>query len=304
MKKVLVTGASGFLGSTLIKRAAQKSDWDLYAVVSGKRAVEFPENVKIVVANILEDVSYIREINPDIVIHMAWGFGNSNYRASTSNILWLEASLSLLREFAESGGKYFFFAGSSSEYGHNLDEMCVESHYTQPEDLYGMCKNSFNRLASMFCSLNGIKYSSGRIFTVYGAGDRHLFGLIPSAIKALAANEDFSCREPEKKWNFIYSEDVVSAIIKAIENYHEGIFNIAGETATVYDVLKVIHKYTKSTGEIKCDGTSKAQNGLIADTHILRNVIGFVPQIDLNEGIRRTVEWWNEERLKMRGSEE
>lgn len=301
MRKVLITGASGFLGSNLISQAVKKTDWKIYAVVSGKRPISFPDGVTPVTANLLEDSgeeSIVKIIEPEIIIHMAWGFDGGGYRSSQANMQWLEASLRLLRDFAECGGKYFFFAGSSSEYGHNVEGFCTEASLTNPEDLYGMCKNSFNRVASMFCELNNIKYSSGRIFTVYGAGDRHPFGLIPSAVAAFEKNEDFYCREPGKQWNFIYAEDVVSAIIEAIKSEYLGIFNIAGETETVYEVLRKIHQCTKSEGKIVCSESKQKLNGLIADTHILNDVIGFTPQISLDEGIKRTVAWWKEEMME------
>ena len=295
MEKVLITGASGFIGRAITSVAARESDWDVYAVVSGKRDVRFEENVSIVKAD-LTDPSQIEarleEIRPDIIFHLAWNLGNHGFLASDSNLTWLETSLRIMKKFVELGGKHFFFAGSSAEYGYS-SSICRESDEGQPEDLYGMCKSSFSRVGRMYCKSNGVTFTAARIFSAYGVGERHVLHIVPSAIDALNRNERFVCKAPENRWDYVYIDDVAEAAVCAVKKRYDGIVNIAsGAPSSIRDLLGTIAaefgapeliEYREQTGEPRL---------LLADTTVLTEEIGYKNKVDLQSGIRQMVDWW------------
>jgi nucleoside-diphosphate-sugar epimerase len=148
MEKVLVTGASGFLGQAIVKKLSNEKKWEIYALASGRHPVDFLSGIKKAycdLLNPLEQKNIIDSIKPEIILHLAWDLSHEYFLESVNNIAWLEASLHLLRLFRESGGKYFLFAGSSAEYSkeHNTTTGVVSSSGS----LYGRCKLAFTNIA-------------------------------------------------------------------------------------------------------------------------------------------------------------
>ena len=119
MKKLLITGASGFIGRHVVEELASRSEYDITAVVSGRKEISFPENVRIEKADLLDPETIdnlIGKVQPELCCHFAWALNASGFKTSPLNLQWLEASIRILRLFVKNGGKKFLFAGSSSEY--------------------------------------------------------------------------------------------------------------------------------------------------------------------------------------------
>lgn len=297
MKKVLITGASGFIGKAITSAAAKEPDWEVYAVISGKREIRFDGNVHIVKAD-LTDLSQVEarleEVRPDIIFHLAWNLGDRGFLDSESNLTWLETSLCILKKFVSLGGQHFFFAGSSAEYGYGSN-ICRETDEGRPEDLYGMCKSSFSRVGRMFSQSNGITFTSARIFSAYGVGERHILHIIPSAIDALNRGERFVCKAPENQWDFVYIDDIAGAAVCAAKQRYNGVLNIAsGAAASIRELLETIAGEFGSPELIEYCEQSGAPKLLLADTHALTETLGYKPKVDLKSGIKQTVAWWKE----------
>jgi len=129
MKRVMITGASGLIGKGVLTAVLDRSDWEIHVVASGRHAHHFSNKVhahKADLSDIRACEQLMKNVSPDIMIHLAWSLDEHDYANSDSNLIWVENSLCLLRLFFGEGGQRFIFAGSASEYG-ELGGRCLET---------------------------------------------------------------------------------------------------------------------------------------------------------------------------------
>jgi nucleoside-diphosphate-sugar epimerase len=295
LSKLLITGASGFIGHAVTELAALQPEWEVYAVISGRREVRFARNVHVVQADltdISEAASVANRVRPDILLHLAWNLEGKAFLDSPANLLWTGVSLQLLRTFAECGGSRFVFAGSSAEYGYSLS-LCSEAGPANPSDLYGESKLALSNIAGRFCRNQGIGFLNLRFFSVYGVGETHRLHAVPSAISSFLEGRRYCCRGPNNEWDYIYIDDAARACVETMKSDFTGIVNVAGgKPVTMREVFTHI---ADSAGrrDLLCFENLDAQGSrLIADTSVLERKIGYRSIVDIREGIDRTVAWW------------
>ncbi len=296
MCTILVTGASGFLGKHLVEELSKCKEYNVVAVVSGRRIVKFPQCVKTVACNLLKEQereTLITDIKPEIICHLAWGQDNADFRNSVCNLEWLEASISILRNFVKSGGQVFYFAGTSSEYDYN-DGKAHENVKLSQMSMYGECKKSFSSIMSNYCERNGVRYIDARYFTIYGEGDPHKFGAIPETIKKLINNENVICKAPNTIRDYIYVKDAVYATSSIINSSFCGSINIgSGIPHTMKEVFTLIAKELGKEHLLGFENQDICDLILVADVSKLNNYKHKF--IDFELGIKNTIDWWKRE---------
>ena len=275
MRKMLITGASGNIGMPIVRELYEKVNYEIYVVTSGRKDVEFPKGVNVVTANLLvrdQSITLIEEIEPDVMLHLAWKVSEPDYLTSKSNLLWLEDSLFILRKFIESGGKYFAFAGSCAEYGHFNGHS--ENDNTVNVSLYGQCKNSFHKTALNLCGSSGVDYVNLRFFNTPGGG---FMTRVAETVAAFAAGEVFTCRyHPYSIFDYISSEDAARAVCEIIFMHYTGVINIgSGIPRVMGDVFKTVAKKMDSEHLLVFDYGTQSNEIQLANTYVLKNVIGY-----------------------------
>lgn len=301
MTRVLITGASGFLGSAITAQAALRSDWEVYAVTSGRRPVAFPPSVHPVTAD-LRDMAQcdalMGHLRPEKMIHLAWNLESRDFLNTDDNLTWLEIGLQLLRSFLANGGQRFLFSGSSAEYGYALP-VCRETQPGAPSDLYGMCKAAFTSVAQRLCENHGASYVTARYFSVYGPGETHLLHVIPLAIDALLSGRDFTCKGPNNVWDYVYIDDAAKATVHLLASDAHGVVNIAsGHPAKMREVFDTLGQVLGCPERIFYENEDQPGRTLVADTARLQSLFPNETVTALQTGLTNTIAWWKDQKNK------
>jgi nucleoside-diphosphate-sugar epimerase len=293
--KLLITGASGFLGKAVTEKIASKNRWVVYAATSGRRYVAFPDNVEVVNVDLLEGYNrqrMIESIRPDIILHLAWHAEDID---AESNIKWLEASLHLMCLFANSGGKQFLFAGTCQEIRNYFGKRKEQNLDTGILSMYGASKYAFSNVAMAFFEKRNIRFVNMRYFTLYGPGDNGPLPAIPKAIRAFLGKKVFVCSNPNNIWDYVYIDDSVEATLKILESEFHGVINIAsGLPLQMRDVFTIIANVMQCEDNLVFENQDVCKLILVGDTAVLEEKIGFKCKTPFEEGIKKTIEYFIE----------
>lgn len=301
MKRVLVTGASGFIGRHSIGPLLERG-FDVHCTTTRTRATETPPRAvwhRADLLNAKESREIFRDVRPTHMLHFAWFAEPGEYWTSPKNLDWEKASLSMLADFKDFGGKRAVFAGTCAEYDWDAGSFSESTTPTRPRTLYGACKNSLRQNAESFCGPNGISFAWGRIFFVYGPDERPS-RLVSSFIRSLLAGEEARCTSGTAVRDFLCSEDVASAFVSLLDGGVEGAVNIAsGKPISIRDLVTEIGRRLGRPDLIRLGAVAAATDEppvLVADTRRLTEEVGWRPKYGLDEGLDRTIAWWKENR--------
>lgn len=291
MTRILITGASGFLGLPIVREFVKQKEYQVYAVTSGLRAVEFPEGVIRVNVNLLDrdaTKEIIESVRPEIMLHLAWDLSKPDYPNAQSNLIWLEESLFMLRAFIASGGRYFAFSGSSAEYGRFTG--FAEGGTAVALSLYGQCKRSFHEAAMRVSQTGIVSYVNLRFFPILGRGVRKNIAAAAKAAAAFEAREKFVCKAPNNIWDFIAVDDAARAAYAVIKQGCTGVVNIGrGKPLMMGEVFKIIAKKMSCEELLVLEDTDVRSEILVADIGVLNCVVGYRCLVGLDKMLDETI---------------
>ena len=303
--RVLITGGTGFIGSHLTRFLVNKgisvavlkrpksNPWRILDVLPSVKIINCDLNLIKRCSPAYHD---IRSFRPDVVFHLAW-FGVSNlYRNDPAQIDYnLKSSLNLMRLVAEAGCNRWIGLGSQAEYG-KYNRPIKEDFATRPTTMYGAVKLCVCLLTQKLCEINGVDFVWLRLFSAYGPADNPNW-LIPYVILKLLSKQKPSLTLGEQQWDYIYIDDVVKALWKvSITPSAQVIFNLAsGKTYKIRYIVERIRDLIDPSlplgfGEIPYQSDQIVH--LEADITRLTNAISWRPLVDIDEGLKRTVEWF------------
>ena len=275
MKRVLLTGANGFLGKVVLQELLRRNRYMVHAVTSRKGSVPVAERVKEENCDLTDSIQVqglIERVRPDILIHLAWDQTSADFRMSDKNLLWLTVSMNLLYEFHHFGGGRFLFAGSSSEYDGEAGVFAEEVDVL-PVSLYGQCKKNFSTFGQQYCKGTNVSFVSLRYFTIYGAGDPHTFGAIPSTLRKLREGEAVTCNSPLTTRDYIYVGDAARITVELAEHEFEGIVNVAsGVPRTMEQVFTYIAQCMGKEELLAINTNNREKHIFEADISLLKRL--------------------------------
>ena len=238
----------------------------------------------------------IGDLRPTHLVHLAWCTRPAEYWTSLENLQWVRASLSLIEGFMRNGGERVVVAGTCAEYDWRYG-YCAE-HVTplKPTGMYGVCKNCVRALVDALAEQSGLSAAWGRIFFVYGPHENRE-RLVPSLIRRLLNEEVAVCSRPNEVRDYLYVEDVASALTALLESNVTGAVNIAsGRPMSMRDLVTIIAGKMGRSDLVDFAG-SDADNleapFLVAEVGRLQREVGWSPAFDADAGLGRTIEWWN-----------
>ncbi len=300
MKKILVTGASGFIGRTTLQLLLQQK-YEVHAVYYNK-TIQNNRNVHWHRTNLINllDIKHLLElVKPTYLIHLAWDVNPKYYRESATNLTWVQASIEIIKQFNNYGGKRVVFAGTCFEY--DLDYGYLKESLTpkKPEFLYGVSKSNLKDIIELYCKNNEISFAWGRIFYLYGPNESKE-RVIPYIINQLLQGEVVNLSHGNQIRDFLYVNDVGRAFVDILNSDIEGVVNIgSGSPVTLKQIFinigkKMGREDLLSFGTIKPN--EKEPKMIVADnTRLLKETL-WKQYYDLEKGINLTINWWRNNR--------
>ncbi len=292
MKRVLITGASGFIGRHSIQLLRQRG-YEVHAITTGIQPRGASAEVRWHQLSLLDAAAVeaaMSAIAPTHLLHLAWFVEAGQYWLSPQNFRWLEASVAMLRVFQDCGGQRVVMAGTCAEYDWSFGYLLEGRTPCQPVHLYGVCKNALHDLAKSFCNQSGIGFAWGRIFFVYGPGEPPS-KLVSSVARAILRSERAHCAQPKLIRDYLYVEDVASAFVALLDSDVQGAVNIAsGMPRTLSGIARTVAmmlgaEAQLSFGDVACTDPPV----LLGDNRRLAREVGWVPVFSLEEGLARTI---------------
>jgi len=302
MKRVLITGAAGFIGRHCLPILLARG-YEIHAADSRGSAENMPGVYwhQVDLLDSLEIRRLMGQVHPTHLLHFAWFTAPGEYWNSPENLHWVRASLDLLQSFAEYGGTRVVMAGSCAEYDWRYGYCAEQVTPLVPATLYGTCKHSLRIMLEASAAQAGLSAGWGRVFFLYGPHE-HPGRLVPSVIISLLKGEPARCSHGNQIRDFLYVEDVADAFTALLESNVTGPVNIAsGCPIALRDIIykladKIGRRDLIQLGVLPV--SVHEPHLLVADVSRLANEVGWVPRCDLNAGLESTVDWWKDHLLE------
>jgi nucleoside-diphosphate-sugar epimerase len=293
-KRVLVTGASGFVGRHALPTLAEKG-YEIHAISLNRQLTEIPavwHSADLLIRSSIAEL--LKTIRPTHLLHFAWYTEHGKFWNSPENVRWVEATLALVSMFVQSGGKRAVIAGTCAEYDWNYGLCTEEITPLSPCTLYGTCKNACRQITTAYANQVNLSLAWGRIFFPYGPcekGER----LVPSVIQALLKENPISCTHGNQFRDFIFVQDAADAFVELLESEVVGPVNIgSGQPTKIKEVVKLLVELVGGTREdpVRFGAITPPPNDppfLIANVGRISNEVGWKPRWQLREGLLETV---------------
>lgn len=303
MKKVLLTGGSGFIGRHTIPYLIE-NEFDIHILYNKKILREFHDVAEWHQCNLFnydQQKKILEKIKPTHLLHFAWEANPKIYKTSKENFIWVESTQNLLENFHKSGGKRAVLAGTCAEYDWRFEELSEFTTPLEPNTIYGECKNNMRIITEKIQNQKKLSIAWGRIFFLYGPNE-HKDRLVSSVINSLL-NDDYAlCTHGHQIRDFMYVKDIANAFVNLLDSNIESSVNIAsGKPIKLRNIINTIGEIIGKTHLIKYDAIDAEISDpsiLTADTTRLHNELQWHPDYELIEGLEETINWWREENIK------
>jgi nucleoside-diphosphate-sugar epimerase len=298
VSRVLVTGATGFIGRWALAPLLAAGH-EVHAVSTRPAPAWSPAGVQWHVADLLAPDAapdVIAAARPERLLHFAWDAEPGRFWTSMDNLRWVEATLRLLRAFADGGGTRAVLAGTCAEYAWVDETVCVEGvTRLEPATLYGAAKSGLRLVAEAHARQAGYELAWGRIFFVFGPheDERRLGG---SVAAALAGGAVAQTSHGEQVRDFLYAPELAEAFVAVLGSSVTGALNVAsGAPVPMRDLILALGDAAGRPELIEL-GARPANAGeptsLTADVSRLRDEVGWTPTRSLGEAAAATMRWW------------
>jgi UDP-glucuronate decarboxylase len=307
-KRVLVTGAGGFIGRSSIAPLKRKG-FEVHAVFSGNTPAHSATAVQGVFTHVADLLSesqvdaLLMRVAPSHLLHFAWIATPGVYWHSADNFRWLAASQYLLRGFRMRGGLRAVMAGSCVEYDWSKAGVCRETLSAMAEESPGLTPYAATKIAlqkalAQFSREETLSSAWGRIFFQFGPHE-HADRLVPSVVRHLLMKQEALCTHGRQIRSYLHVADVGAAFAQLLDSEIQGPVNIGSdERIALADLIERIALQIGRPDLVRLGARSAASDEpplLVPDVHRLRDEVQWRPQLSLNEGIRDAIAWWRGE---------
>ena len=322
MKKVLITGADGFIGSHLtemlvnkgykVKALAQYNSFNNWGWLE---TINCKKDIQVVVGDI-RDPYYCKYISKDIdiIFHLAALIAIPySYQAPESYVdTNIKGTVNICQSALDNGVSHFIHTSTSEVYGTAKYVPIDEKHELQPQSPYSATKIAADAMAKSFFNAFDLPLTIARPFNTYGPR-QSARAVIPTIITQIASGKkQIKLGDPSPTRDFNYVEDCCRGFVELAESKKTigETINIGSNTEiSIGDTFNLIKELMSSDVTLINDEQRKRPKKsevfrLCCDNKKIKELINYEPKIDIRNGLKKTIDWITKsENLKMYKSE-
>jgi nucleoside-diphosphate-sugar epimerase len=308
IKKIFVTGATGFIGRHLVHRLIAEG-YSVGAVVRSASESQKTSRIDGVtyfhgdIRNYEELKTAFSAFEPDVVIHLVTYYAVM-HQADEIGVMIdtnVKGTINLLEAAKESGTVKIFINTSSTQVYEQKKQRIKEEDVIKPQSLYAVTKLYAEEACSYYADAFHLPCVTLRLFPPYGPGD-HERRLIPYVIGSILKNTPPNLTTGKQEWDFVYIDDIVNAYMTVLKSSpfkeDHAIFNIGtGEAVFIRSVVEKIRGILGSDIDLPWGSVEHRANEVwynSADIKKAQTVLHWSPQTGIDEGIKKTVVWFRD----------
>jgi len=296
MNRVLVTGASGFVGRHVLEPLRAR-DFDVHAV-SLRAAPHTHAGVTWHRADLCDAEAVgilMTHVRPTTLLHFAWSVVPGGVAPAAEHVRWVQATLELLRAFERKGGRRAVLAGSCAEYDWEYGYCVEDLTPLVPRSFYGVAKNAVRQLAEAYATQQALSLAWARIFFVYGPHEP-LPRLVPSIVSALVNGQPAPCTHGDQFRDYLHVEDVAEACVTVLASELRGPVNVSsGVPVRVRDIAEHVARRVGRPDLLRLGARATPPGDpplLVGDPRRLIRETGWKARYPLDAGLDHTLDWW------------
>lgn len=302
--EILITGGAGFIGSHILEQLNEMPDMDVVVfdnLSSGSRD-HVPAGMELVEGDVCDEAAVdalFADHHFDAVIHLAAQtmVPTSVEQPVLDCQINLEGVLHVLEACRIHGTGHILFSSSAAVYGDNLHIPLKETERLVPTSPYGITKMATEHYLRVYHELYGMDATVFRFANVYGErqGEKGEGGVVSIFCKLLSQRQGITVfGDGNQTRDFVYAGDIAQAIIRALPLKGCHTMNVStGQETSINDLIRSFEKAVGYTVPVQYTAprTGDILRSVLSNEALKRD-LGFVPEMDLEEGIRRTYDWY------------
>ena len=308
--EILITGGAGFIGSHILAQLQGRRDMDVVVFdnLSSGSKEHVPAGMELVEGDVCDEAAVdalFADHHFDAVIHLAAQtmVPTSVEQPVLDCRINLEGVLHVLEACRTHGTGHILFSSSAAVYGDNLHIPLKETERLVPTSPYGITKMTTEHYLRVYHELYGMDATVFRFANVYGErqGEKGEGGVVSIFCKLLSQRQGITVfGDGNQTRDFVYAGDIAQAIIRALplKGYHT--MNVStGQETSINDLIRSFEKAVGYTVPVQYTAprTGDILRSVLSNEALTRD-LGFVPEMDLEEGIRRTYDWYRSQWTK------
>lgn len=288
--RVLLTGASGFIGRYVL-RALQQHGIEVVAVgrTRPQHSVLFIETDLL---SACDFTALLQQAQATHLLHLAWYAEHGKYWTSPLNLRWLEATTRLLEAFCAAGGQQVVIAGTCAEYDWTHGYCREDSTPLNPATFYGTAKDATRRLVMAVCAQHQVPCAWGRIFLPFGQGES-TSRLIPSLIEVFRGERAPFGVNAHAYRDFLHASDVAKGFVRLLTEGASGAYNVcSGEPRRLAEVVTTLASLLDADPAQVLALTMErpGEPPLLVGESLKLRALGWQPALTLAQGLERSLE--------------
>lgn len=308
--EILITGGAGFIGSHILAQLQGRRDMDVVVFdnLSSGSKEHVPAGMELVEGDVCDEAAVdalFADHHFDAVIHLAAQtmVPTSVEQPVLDCRINLEGVLHVLEACRIHDTGHILFSSSAAVYGDNFHIPLKETERLVPTSPYGITKMTTEHYLRVYHELYGMDATVFRFANVYGErqGEKGEGGVVSIFCKLLSQRQGITVfGDGNQTRDFVYAGDIAQAIIRALplKGYHT--MNVStGQETSINDLIRSFEKAVGYTVPVQYTAprTGDILRSVLSNEALKRD-LGFVPEMDLEEGIRRTYDWYRSQWTK------